>query len=124
MYHNNEYSLDFHTGSSFGPKNITRTSGTNNELMRCQTYPVDATPFWKINGIIYYYSDVPPPFVSSKSGRDIEIPIVDLSLNGSSFQCFIPSSSGSDLISSSIGVLTVLDNGRNHAALQRSLLTY
>ena len=46
-----------------------------------------------------------------QNGRSISVPFVDSSLNGTSFQCFIPSSSGSDLISSPIGVLTVRENG-------------
>ena len=50
-----------------------------------------------------------------QNGRSISVPFVDSSLNGTSFQCFIPSSSGSDLISSPIGVLTVRENGKSHA---------
>ena len=92
-------------------RNITRLEGTEDEIILCQSYSVQATPFWKINNTIYYYSDVPPPFRASKNGRDIVTPIVDSTLNGTSFQCFIPSSSGDDLISSSIGVLIVTENG-------------
>ena len=99
-------------GSNFpGPRNITRTEGSERELILCQSYPIQATPFWKINGTIYYYSDVPPPLVASRSGREIIIPVVELTLNGTSFQCFIPSSSGDEL-SSSTGVLTVIANGK------------
>ena len=100
------------SGSNFlGPENITRVEGSNQIIIRCQSYPVLTTPFWKINGTIYYFSDVPPPFEVSKSGREIEIPLVTLSLNGAYFQCFIPSSSGGGLFSSSTGVLMVTDNG-------------
>ena len=103
---------DLCSGSNFlGPENITRVEGSNRIIIRCQSYPVQTTPFWKVNGTIYYYSDVPPPFEVSKSGRELKIPLVVLSLNGTSFQCFIPSSSGDGLFSSSIGVLTVTDNG-------------
>ena len=43
-------------GSNFpGPMNITRTEGSERELILCQSYPIQATPFWKINGTIYYY---------------------------------------------------------------------
>lgn len=94
-----------------GPRNITRGEGTEDELILCHSFPVQATSFWKISGIVYYYSDLPPPFVVSKSGRDIAIPVVDSTLNGTSFQCFVPSSSGVELISSTVGVLTVTENG-------------
>ena len=95
-----------------GPGNTTSAEGDNNYVpILCQLFLAQATPFWKINGITYYYSNVPPPFVVSKSGREIYIPLVVLSLNGTSFQCFTPASSGGGLFSSSIGVLTVVPNG-------------
>ena len=95
------------------PRNITRTEGTEREIIPCQTYPIQATPFWKINGTIYYYSDVPPLFVASRSGREIIIPIVEFTLSGTSFQCFFSSSSDLNhrLVSSFMGVLTVTTNG-------------
>ena len=100
------------------PRNITRAEGTVNVIIPCRSYSSQATPFWKVNGTVYYHSDVPPPFVASKSSREITIPTIDSTLSGTSFQCFIPSSSdsGDDLTSSSIGVLTVIANGhgRNH----------
>ena len=106
--------LNLCSGSNFlGPENIMTVEGANHIPILCQSFPVQATPFWKINSTIYYYSDVPPPFVVSNSGREIYIPLVVLSLNGTSFQCFIPSSSEAGLFSSSIGVLTVTPNGTN-----------
>ena len=110
-----------------GPRNITRGEGSERELIPCLSYPVQATPFWKINDTIYYYSDVPPPLKVSRSGREIIITTVDLSLNNTSFQCFIPSSSGNDLTSSSIGVLIVnTENGTIHryklANLNKSII--
>ena len=98
-------------GRNFGPRNITRTEGSNDVTIPCHSS--QATPFWKIKHITYYFSDVPPPFMASQSGRSITIPIIDLSLNGTSFQCFAPSSGDDLLISSSIGVLTVtaVENG-------------
>ena len=106
--------LDLCSGTNFlGPGNRTTVEGANHFPILCQLTPVQATPFWKINGTTYYYSGVPPPLVVSKSGREIYIPLVLLSLNGTSFQCFIPSSSEAGLFSSSIGVLTVIPNGTN-----------
>ena len=93
-----------------GPRNITRTEGTEDIHIPCQSYPPQATPFWKINDTIYYYSDVPPPFKASKSGREILIPVVDSTLNGTSFQCFTPTSSGNEVVGSTVGVITVTEN--------------
>ena len=108
------------SGSDFpGPRNIIRTEGSKQEIILCQSYPIQATPFWKINDTIYYHSDLPLPLTASKSSRDIIIPTVDSTLSGTTFQCFIPSSAGDELISSSIGVLTVIANGmRIHTHLK------
>ena len=92
--------------------NTTRSEGGNEVTIPClASHEPQATPFWKINDTIYYYSDVPWPLISSPDGTTITIPVVDLSMNGTSFQCFIPTSSGDGLISSSVGILTVTENG-------------
>ena len=92
--------------------NTTRSEGGNEVTIPClATHEPQATPFWKINDTIYYYSDVPWPLISSPDGTTITIPVVDLFMNGTSFQCFIPTSSGDGLISSSVGTLTVTENG-------------
>ena len=99
------------SGNTFlGPRNITRAEGTEDINIPCQSYTSQVTPFWKINDTIYYYSDVPPPFKASKTGREILIPVVDSTLNGTSLQCFIPSSTGDELIGSTVGVITVIEN--------------
>ena len=72
----------------------------------CTTNPPHATPFWKINETVHYFSDLPRLFMVSHSGREIIIPVIDISMNGTSFQCFIPTSSGNGLVSSSTGTLT------------------
>ena len=102
----------FSAGESFGPRNLKTFEGSNEVTIPCATYSVQATPFWKINDIIYYFSDIPHPFTTSQSGRTITIPVVDLSMNGTSFQCFIPTSSGHGLISGSVTTLTVMENGK------------
>ena len=89
------------------PRNITRSVGSTNPQILCSKYPIEATPFWKINETTYYFSEVPPPFIPSPSGRVVTIPVVEVSLNQTSFQCFIPTSDGG-LFSSPIGILTVL----------------
>ena len=115
MIANNSLNKVLCSGSNFlprlVPKNTTRIEGSEEVPILCHSYPVQATPFWKINGTIYYYSDVPPPFEASKSGREIIILLVDSTLNRTSFQCFIPSSSGDELMSSSVGIITVTENG-------------
>ena len=107
--------LDLCSGTTFlGPENRVTMEGANHVPILCQSFPAQATPFWKVNGTTYYFSDVPPPFEVSNSGREIYIPLVTLSLNGTSFQCFIPSSSeAGGLFNSSIGVLTVTPSGIN-----------
>ena len=107
-----EVSLYIEYGQTSGPRNISQTEGATDVLIPCHFHPAYATPFWKINDKVYYFSDVPPPFIASSSGRDISIPLVDSSLNGTSFQCFVPSSSGNDLMGSSVGILTVTENGK------------
>ena len=99
------------SGNNFlGPKNIIRAEGTEDIHIPCQSYPPQATPFWKINGTGYYYSNVPPPFKASKSGREIIIPVIDSTLNGTSLQCLTPTSTGDELIGSTIGIITVTEN--------------
>ena len=90
------------------PRNVSRVAGSTNIQMFCSKDRTQATPFWKINDTIYYFSEVPhtPLFIPSPDGRSITIPLVDVSHNQTSFQCFVPTSDG-QLFSSSIGVLTV-----------------
>ena len=111
MKHDHQYFFEYKascSGNNFlGPRNITRAEGTEDIDIPCQSYLSQATPFWKINSTIYYYSDVPPPFKASNSGRQILIPVLDSILNGTSFQCFIPSSTRDELIGSTVGVITV-----------------
>ena len=75
----------------------------------CTTNPPHATPFWKINKTVYYFSELPCLFMVSQSGREIIIPVVVISMTGTSFQCFIPTSSGNGLVSSSTGIYTYSD---------------
>ena len=101
-----------YSGQCVGPRNITRDEGQTDITIPCGLNTGQATPFWKISGFLYYPSDVPLPFIASQNGRFISIPVVSLSMNGTSFQCFIPTSFGHGLISSSTGTLTVKRSGR------------
>ena len=105
------------SGQYVGPRNITRDEGQTSLTIPCGLGTGPATPFWKINGFLYYPLDVPPPFIASLGGRIISIPVIDLSMNGTSFQCFSPASSGRGLISSSTGTLTVRKRGRRSKAI-------
>ena len=93
-----------------GPRNITRTEGTINVVIPCEAVSLTATPFWKINNSIYYFSDIPPPFVSTRDGRYIVIPTIDVYMNRTSFQCFFPISL-LEVAKSSVGVLMVTKAG-------------
>ena len=105
-----------------GPRNITRDEGQTSFTIPCGLGTGPATPFWKINGFLYYPSDVPLPFIASLGGRFISIPVVYLSMNGTSFQCFIPTYSGHGLMSSSTGTLTVRKRGRRSKQLYNNIL--
>ena len=94
-------------GTFYFPRNITRHVGSTNVPIFCSKHPVQATPFWKINGTTYYFSEVPPPFIPSLSGRLVTIPVIDVSLNQTSFQCFVPTSDGG-LFSSPVGILSTV----------------
>lgn len=97
-----------------GIRNISRNGGETDVHIPCLLNPQqEAISFWKINDTIYYHMDVPSPFMVVQNGRIIEISLVDSFLNGTSFQCFIPSSSGDSLIGSTIGVLTVRENSKS-----------
>ena len=98
-----------------GPRNITRTEGIMNVVIPCEPVPLTATPFWKINNTIYYYSDVPPPFVSTRNGRYIVIPTIEVYMNRTSFQCFFQISS-LEVAKSSVGVLMVTKAGTTFCA--------
>ena len=101
-----------YSGQCVGPSNITRNEGQTDIAIPCGLNTGQATPFWKINSSFYYPSDVPPPFIASLGGRIISIPVIYLCMNGTSFQCFVPTSSGRGLISSSTGTLTVRETGK------------
>ena len=96
------------------PRNISRSAGSSNVPIFCSKDTAQATPFWQINDTIYYFSEVPrePLFIPLPDGRSVTIPLVDISYNQTSFQCFVPTSDG-QLLSSSVGILTVIVTGAN-----------
>ena len=89
---------------------MKRAEGTENVIIPCQVYgQLQATPFWKINEKIYYHSDLPLP-LRSINGKQVTISSIDSSLNGTTFQCFTPVSSG-DVLTADFTVLIVGHNG-------------
>ena len=95
-----------------GKKIVSRTEGQTDVTFPCQPNQVSAaTPFWKMNDILYYFSDVPSPY-TSENGRAIDIGIVDLSLNGTAIECFIPTSPEYGIILGTSFVLKVAENGK------------
>ena len=111
-----------YSGQCVGPGNITRDEGQTDITIPCGLNTGQATPFWKISGFLYYPSDVPLPFIASQNGRVISIPVIYLSMNGTSFQCFSPTYSGRGLMSSSSGTLTVRKRGRRSKQLYNNIL--
>ena len=86
-----------------------RTEGVKNDIIPCLVFgQLQATPFWKINDKIYYYSDLPLP-LRSVNGKHVTISTIDSSLNGTTFQCFVPSSSGIVLTTNFIVVIVRLN---------------
>ena len=60
---------------------------------------------WQINGTNYTELDLPVFYIPSPSGLFIDH--VDLSMNGTTFQCILPTENDSIMQISSLGVLTV-----------------
>ena len=62
-------------------------------------------PAWEINGKLYELFQLPDVFIPASRG--ILIPVIDVSLNGTTFQCVYPTGSGFHVEESSVGKLTV-----------------
>ena len=68
------------------PRNVTVTEGVD-AFFPCTYYGTNRSPHWKINSSIYSISDLPPRHLYNGSG--LVISNVDLSLNMTSYSCFI-----------------------------------
>lgn len=91
--------------AQIGPTDITRIEGQTNEFIPCPYGDENTAASWRINNTFYHHTRLPCPFIVASNG--ILIPVLDRSISGTSFQCFATSSDG-QLLSSSVGVLTVL----------------
>ena len=95
-----------------GPVNFTRDEGSTNDLINC---PFSA-PMWRINLTLQEPLSLRPPLTSVMSS--INIDLVTMSLNDTTFQCFIPSGNDLDVYESSIGTLTVTRKGKHNVMYQ------
>ena len=90
--------------SRFGPTDITRRVGEDDVVIICPTRKYIA-PVWSINNYTYGASSLPLPFLPAYD--NLLIPYVELNMDKFTFQCFIPTGVGLDVVGSSIGTLTV-----------------
>lgn len=91
----------------FGPMNITRRENETDVFIPCP-FSGPHTPVWKINNIYYQISELPTHSVEVVPfAFGLLIPIVKSKMNGTTFQCFVPSGHPYTLHPSSIGRLLV-----------------
>ena len=96
--HSGQYRIDV------GPMDITRRENERNVAIPCP-FSGPHVPLWKINDAFYEISMLPADFFPNWHG--LLIPIVTRQLNGTTFQCFAPTDSPYQLLSSSEGKLLV-----------------
>lgn len=92
-----------------GPLNITRKMGEENVHIDCPFSTTNA-PFWRINNSQYGPSSLPSLVNPTVFG--ITITTVNDALNQTTFQCLTPSGTGSDVLVSEVGMLTVTESGK------------
>lgn len=90
---------------SFGPTNITRRVGEDDVVIMCPTID-NSVPIWSINEIIYTSATLPRGFKAALD--NLLIPFITESMDEFTFQCFIPIGTGLNVVSSSIGILSVM----------------
>ena len=93
------------------PSDIERREGERSVRFSCEIYVfAERVPFWRINGVDYISCNLPPPYMQTPSG--LEIQTVTRDMDGTTFQCLLPSQNDLSVQASRIGVLTVTGNGR------------
>ena len=90
---------------SFGPTNITRRVGEDDVVIMCPTID-NSVPIWSINEIIYTSATLPSGFKAALD--NLLIPFITENMDEFTFQCFIPIGTGLNVVSSSIGILSVM----------------
>ena len=91
-----------------GPDNTTRQEGETNVLIHCP-FSISSAPIWLINSTLYEPLSLKAPLLPIATG--INITVVELSYNDTTFQCFTPTGNGLQVEQSSIGTLTVIKKG-------------
>ena len=90
-------------------------------LIPCRTCQNEnRTLLWRINGVDYTESDLPVFYIPSPSG--LLIGPVDVSMNGTTFQCILPTENASPMQTSCLGVLTVNLTGPGGFILENDTL--
>ena len=93
------------------PNDIERRAGEKDVHISCEIFIFEErVPFWRINGIDYVKCNLPQPYVQTPSG--LEIKTVTRDMDGTSFQCLLPSQNDLSIKATRIGVLTVTGNGK------------
>lgn len=91
-----------------GPDNTTRQEGETNVLIHCP-FSIGSSPIWSINSTLYEPLSLKPPLLPVSTG--INVTIVELRYNDTTFQCFAPTGNGLQVEESSIGTFTVTKKG-------------
>ena len=90
-----------------GPTDINRRVGESNIIIMCPTFKPVA-PIWRVNNYTYGASSLPSPFKPAYD--NLFIPLVQLTMNQSTFQSYVPTGTSLKVLPSSVGILT-LDSG-------------
>ena len=90
----------YSSGFSTQPHNVTVTEG-NEASFACSFNGSFSVPGWKINGRTYTWNTLPAKH--EFTGSQLVVSDVDVSMNGSTYQCFIGA-----MYQSAVGTLTVL----------------
>ena len=93
------------------PSDIERREGEKGVRISCEIFTFEERiPFWRINGIDYTSCNLPPPYMQTSSG--LEIGIVTRDMDGTTFQCLLPSQNDLSVQVTSTGRFTVIGNGK------------
>ena len=84
--------------------------GQRHVIIDCPFTALPGTPTWIIGGVIYYIARLPPNFIQLPNG-DLEILMIDSSLNHTTLQCIVPFQESQNLVSN-ITLLIVTEHGK------------
>ena len=90
--------------SPIGHVDISRRVGENNIIIMCPTFK-SVAPIWRISNYTYGSSSLLSPFQPAYD--NLLIPFVKLMMDQFTFQCFVPTGVGLEVLPSSVGTLTV-----------------